>query len=163
MDPVIIQVRTGDLFTSAAEVLVNPVNTEGTMGAGLALKFRERYPAMHQEYIEVCKRRMLEVGMLHWWPTGSANPRFIVNFPTKKLWKEPSQLQWIDAGLQTLCAQMEARSIESLAIPALGCGLGGLPWKKVRAKMYERLRPLVGVEVYLYPPFNGALGRRPGC
>lgn len=148
----IIEVGAGDLFTSAAEALINPVNTEGTMGAGLALKFRERYPAMCQEYIEVCKRRMLEVGTLHWWHTGETNPKFVVNFPTKRLWREPSRLEWIDAGLETLCAQVKARNVESLALPALGCGLGGLPWDKVRAKIYKRLRSLVGIEVYLYPP-----------
>jgi O-acetyl-ADP-ribose deacetylase (regulator of RNase III) len=149
---VIIEVTTGDLFTSAAEALINPVNTEGAMGAGLALQFRAAYPAMFQEYLEVCSRRMLEVGTLHWWHTGNTEPRFIVNFPTKKLWREPSRLEWIDAGLQTLRAQVEARSVESVALPALGCGLGGLPWDKVRAKIHLRLRSLVGVDVYVYPP-----------
>jgi O-acetyl-ADP-ribose deacetylase (regulator of RNase III) len=149
---VIIEVTTGDLFTSSADALINPVNTEGAMGAGLALKFRAAYPEMFGEYLEVCKRRMLEVGTLHWWHTGGTEPRFVVNFPTKKLWREPSRLEWIDRGLQTLRAQVEARNVESLAIPALGCGLGGLPWDKVRDKIFLRLRPLIGVDVFLYPP-----------
>jgi O-acetyl-ADP-ribose deacetylase (regulator of RNase III) len=148
----IVEVTTGDLFTSAAEALINPVNTEGAMGAGLALTFRSRYPAMYQEYLEVCKRHMLEVGTLHWWPTGATEPRFVVNFPTKKLWKEPSRLEWIDAGLQTLRTQVEARNVESVAIPALGCGLGGLKWDAVRRKIRERLRPLAGVDIFIYPP-----------
>lgn len=148
----IIEVDSGDLFDASAEALINPVNTEGAMGAGLALTFRARYPAMFREYAEVCQRRMLEVGTLHWWHTGEPQPRFVVNFPTKKRWREPSQLIWIDAGLQTLRAQVEARSIESLAMPALGCGLGGLPWDKVRAKIHQRLRSLVDVDVFLYPP-----------
>lgn len=148
----ITEVTSGDLFSSAAEALVNPVNTEGAMGAGLALTFRAKYPAMFQEYLVVCQRRMLEVGTLHWWRTGTTNPKFVINFPTKRQWREPSQLEWIDAGLQTLRAQVEARTIESVALPALGCGLGGLPWAKVRAKIFLRLRPLVDVDVYVYPP-----------
>jgi O-acetyl-ADP-ribose deacetylase (regulator of RNase III) len=148
---VIIEVESGSLFDATVQALVNPVNTEGTMGAGLALEFRQRYPDMCREYAEVCRRRMLDVGTLHWWHTGSTDRRFIINFPVKRLWQEPSKLIWIDAGLQTLCTQVELRDIRSLALPALGCEDGGLAWRNVRQKIFEHLRSLP-VDVYLYPP-----------
>jgi O-acetyl-ADP-ribose deacetylase (regulator of RNase III) len=149
---VIFEVDDGDLFDAPVQAVLNPVNTEGAMGAGLALEFRGRYPKMYDEYRDVCMRRMLDIGTLHWWHTGEAQPKFVVNFPTKRRWREPSRLEWIDAGLETLRAQVEARDVESLAIPALGCGLGGLQWDKVRAKIFKQFRSLVTVEVRLYPP-----------
>lgn len=150
----IVEVDHGDLFGAPVQAILNPVNTEGAMGAGLALEFRRRYPKMYDEYREVCLRRMLEIGTLHWWHTGDAQPKFVVNFPTKRQWREASRLEWIDAGLRTLRTQVVTRNVESLAIPALGCGLGGLPWVQVRTKIYERFRSLIAVDVHVYPPIT---------
>jgi O-acetyl-ADP-ribose deacetylase (regulator of RNase III) len=148
---VITEVTDRGLFDVTAEALVNPVNTQGAMGAGLALTFRKQYPKMFEEYRQVCERRMLDIGVLHWWQTGEPAPRFVVNFPTKRQWREPSRLSWIDTGLVTLRQQVEDRQIMSVAIPALGCGLGGLSWDGVRAKILEHFRFLY-IDVFVFPP-----------
>lgn len=145
-------VESGSLFDSDAEALVNPVNTEGIMGAGLAKEFRRRWPVMYQEYAQICRRGMLDVGMMHFWLTGSLIPRFVVNFPTKRQWREPSCLEWVDMGLVELATQMEIRNIQSIAMPALGCGLGGLPWEDVERLVRRRFAANWFVRVHLYAP-----------
>jgi O-acetyl-ADP-ribose deacetylase (regulator of RNase III) len=149
---VIDEIKSGDLFKAQTEALVNPVNTEGVMGAGLAREFRRRYPVMYQEYAQICKRRMLYIGAVHFWPTGENQPRFIVNLPTKRTWREASQPEWIDAGLVELRTQLEIRDIWSVAIPALGCGLGGLQWDRVRSLVYRTFGATNLIRVCLYPP-----------
>lgn len=147
----VVEVPNEDLFQASVDALVNPVNTHGVMGAGLAREFRLRHPAMFQEYRRICDRGMLDVGQMHFWLTGQLQPRFIVNFPTKRDWREPSRLPWVRAGLEELARQVVLRQIPSIAVPALGCGLGGLDWATVRREVWTMFRPLA-TEVHLYPP-----------
>ncbi len=146
------EVKTGSLFESEAEALVNPVNTEGVMGAGLAREFRNRYPDMYREYQRICARGMLDVGTMHFWLTGSKEPQFIVNFPTKRSWRQPSQLEWIERGLDELKRHLLLRSITSVAIPALGCGHGGLAWAPVRRQIHHRFASTDKIQVWAYAP-----------
>lgn len=141
----------GDLLASDAAILVNPVNCVGVMGAGLALQFKTRWPAMFQDYAACCTRGELAPGVLHVW-TGEG--RTIVNFPTKTHWNAPSRMAYIERGLDALARWMERRAPTSIAIPALGAGLGGLPGDEVLAQIEGALRPLAraGWSVYIYNP-----------
>lgn len=140
---------SGDLFAAQVEALVNPVNTQGVMGAGLALGFRRRYPDMFAAYQQRCRSGDLLPGVMHVWDTGG-QPRWVINFPTKVAWREPSQLSWIEDGLVDLVAQIGLRSIRSVALPALGCGLGGLAWQTVKPVITQALAEVPDTEFYLF-------------
>jgi O-acetyl-ADP-ribose deacetylase (regulator of RNase III) len=139
----------GNILDSEAEALVNPVNCMGVMGKGLALQFREAYPEMFQDYRRVCLEHHLEPGLLHFFKAD----KWIVNFPTKMFWSRPSELRFIKLGLQTLTEQVVIRQIKSIAIPPLGCGLGGLKWTRVLPMIEAFMSPL-DVETLIYAPEN---------
>jgi len=143
----------GNLLTADAEALVNTVNEVGVMGKGIALMFREAYPENNREYELACKRREVRVGHMlvtenkaHW------GPKWIVNFPTKKHWRQPSKVEWIRDGLQDLLATIIRLDIKSIAIPPLGCGNGGLDWSEVRNLIADILGPLKSVDVQVFAP-----------
>jgi O-acetyl-ADP-ribose deacetylase (regulator of RNase III) len=137
---------TGDIFGAEVQVLVNPVNTVGVMGKGLARQFKQRYPAMFEQYRRMCQQGEFTVGDL-WLYEG-----VVLNFPTKTHWRKPSELAYIEAGLVTFQAEYEALGIESIAFPALGCGHGGLGFDtQVRPLMEAYLSPL-SIEVAIYLP-----------
>jgi O-acetyl-ADP-ribose deacetylase (regulator of RNase III) len=146
----------GDILTADAEALVNPVNTVGVMGAGLALQFKRSYPEMYREYRAACEEHEIQIGEMHVYMLcrnpHHKPPYWIINFPTKEDWRNPSELEWIDSGLDQLSWEVTSREIRSIAIPPLGCGLGGLHWPDVRALIEQRLGDLDGVDVMLYAP-----------
>jgi O-acetyl-ADP-ribose deacetylase (regulator of RNase III) len=159
-----VRVVAGDIFSSRAQTLVNPVNTKGVMGAGLALEFKRRYPQMFEDYRRRCTAGELRLGEPYLWKPapeqlelGSADQpadeRWIVNFPTKDHWRDPSRLQDILAGLDSLAAQIPAWGVRSLACPALGCGLGGLDWAAVGPLVQARLARC-GIPAELFAPSN---------
>lgn len=153
----------GDLLLARADALVNPVNCVGVMGRGLALQFRRAYPDNFQAYAAACRRGGVVPGRVFVFsPGSSAGPRYIVNFPTKRHWREKSRLEDIAAGLDDLVRVVLELAIRSIAIPPLGCGLGGLDWPTVRGLVAERLGPLHEVRVLLYEPC-GSGDRRGGC
>ena len=124
----IISVR-GDIFAAHVEALTNPVNCVGVMGKGLALEFKRRYPTNFAAYARACTSGVLRPGQpVIFDPGVDMLPRYIVNSPTKRHWRDPSRLDDIEAGLATLVSQIERLSIGSIAILPLGCGLGGLDW-----------------------------------
>lgn len=139
----------GDLLADRAQALVNPVNCPGVMGAGLAAQFRRRWPAMFADYRDTCLAGGLVPGKLHIWRT--PDQRYIVNLPTKQDWRHESDLAHVQAGVQALARWVEDQAIASLAIPALGCGLGGLVWPPVRALLERAFptHPERAVRVYL--------------
>ena len=147
--PVGVRVLCGDLFSSRCEAWVNPVNTVGVMGAGLALAFRRRFPAMVRDYQLRCRRRLVRPGepYLYRQPSGPS----ILCFPTKRHWRDPARLEDVLAGLLALPALVAAEGLRSLAVPALGCGLGGLAWPEVRPHLERHLGEL-GIPVELYAP-----------
>ena len=137
---------SGNIFDSPAQTLVNPVNTVGVMGKGLALEFKKRYPRMFEEYKKQCRDGWLYVGDLMFW---RAKNHFILNFPTKKHWKDPSSLIYIEAGLLSSANKYESYGISSIAFPKLGCGNGGLDWKVVKPVMERYLQELP-IDAYIY-------------
>jgi O-acetyl-ADP-ribose deacetylase (regulator of RNase III) len=129
---------TGDLFAADVEALVNAVNIKGVMGKGLALAFKQKFPDNFAAYRRACDAGEVETGRM-FVVERATPPRWIVNFPTKRHWRQPSQLEDIRTGLGDLAAQIARREIHSIAVPALGCGLGGLAWTDVRPLIVEAL------------------------
>lgn len=143
----------GNLLHADAEALVNTVNTQGVMGKGIALQFRNAYPAMFQDYRQAAKSGKVQLGKMQVWETGQLdNPRYIINFPTKGHWKEKSKLTDIRSGLADLVQVVKRLNIESIAVPSLGCGNGGLDWSEVEPIIREAFTTLPDVDVLLFFP-----------
>lgn len=144
----------GDLLGADVDALVNAVNTVGVMGKGIALAFKNRFPANFQAYAAACQRVEVVTGRMFVTETQALlGPRWIVNFPTKQHWRDPSRLEWVQTGLQDLRRFLLAESVPSVALPALGAGLGGLSWPAVRAEIETALADLP-VDVRVYEPLQ---------
>jgi O-acetyl-ADP-ribose deacetylase (regulator of RNase III) len=154
--PIIFQAPGTDLFVSGAQILVNPVNTRGVMGAGLARQFMQRYPSMFAAYRDRCQLGLVGIGAIdtHVVEDGSSSRLIIANFPTKEHWRDPSRLQWIESGLVALRRVIVESGARSVAVPPLGCGLGGLDWSDVSGRIVQSMTPVAedDVDVLLYPP-----------
>ncbi|HGY5246662.1 TPA: macro domain-containing protein [Aeromonas salmonicida subsp. pectinolytica] len=147
-----IRYTTGNLLDAPVEALVNTVNTVGVMGKGIALMFKERFPANMRAYAEACKQGDVVTGKMFITQTGELlGPRWIVNFPTKQHWRNPAQMAWIHDGLQDLRAWLQAQQVSSIAIPPLGAGNGGLPWPEVKQAIETALGDL-DIDILLYEP-----------
>ena len=143
----------GNLLEAEAEALVNTVNTVGVMGKGIALMFREAFPANTKAYEVACKAREVEVGRMFVTERHELmGPKWIINFPTKKHWRHPSKLTWIEQGLVDLKRVIVERKMRSIALPPLGSGNGGLAWPAVRAEITRALGDMPEVEVIVYEP-----------
>ena len=148
-----MELKSGDMLLAEAEALVNTVNCVGVMGRGIALQFKKKYPENFAEYKLVCDRKQLCPGnMLVVNLNRLHNPRYIINFPTKRHWKGKSHIEDIKSGLAALVEEIRNRSINSVAIPPLGCGLGGLDWNQIRPLIEEAFLALPKVHVLLYGP-----------
>lgn len=148
-----IRFTKGNLLNSNAEALVNAVNTEGVMGKGIALTFKRAFPENYFAYRAACKKGEVRTGRMFVFERDDrVRPQWIINFPTKKHWRNPSRLEWIREGLQDLRRVTGEREIRSLAIPALGAGLGGLVWDDVRCEIEQAFADVEDVEVIIYEP-----------
>lgn len=148
-----IELHSGDILKADAEALVNTVNCVGVMGRGIALQFKKAFPANFDSYKTACGAGELKPGRVLVHDLGRMmNPRFIINFPTKNHWRAKSRIEDIRSGLVALKAEVEARGIRSIAIPPLGCGLGGLSWSQVRPCIEEAFGELTDVRVLLFEP-----------
>jgi O-acetyl-ADP-ribose deacetylase (regulator of RNase III)/uncharacterized protein YwgA len=141
----------GDLFTSGTQTLVNTVNCVGVMGKGVALEFKKRFPANFEDYAKRCERKQVLLGepYLFYDPSG----QWIVNFPTKNHWRGPARLSDIERGLDHFVRHRTEWGIQSVAMPPLGCGNGGLEWSEVGPLMYRKLHELP-IDVQVYAPFG---------
>jgi O-acetyl-ADP-ribose deacetylase (regulator of RNase III) len=143
----------GNLLQSPAQVFVNTVNTVGVMGRGIALDFKRLYPEMYEEYRDLCEKGELRIGTL--WLYKSAN-KWVLNFPTKQHWRQPSRPQFIEAGLRKFASNYDKYGIYSIAFPALGCGNGQLDFAtQVKPLMEKYLRNLP-IEVFIYPGWQSS-------
>ena len=150
-----IKYKTGDITGEDAEALVNTVNCVGAMGRGVALRFREAFPDNARAYARACERKEVEPGRMFVFETKSlANPRYIINFPTKRHWRGKSRMEDIESGLAALAEEARSRGIRSIALPPLGSGLGGLDWREVRPRIEKTLAAMDGVRAVVYEP-NG--------
>jgi O-acetyl-ADP-ribose deacetylase (regulator of RNase III) len=148
-----IEEGKGNLLDADVEALVNTVNTVGVMGKGVALQFKIAFPQMFKEYQKACKRGEVQIGKMFVYQISSdKNPRFIINFPTKRHWKEDSKLEYIRKGLKALTATIKQYQIKSIALPPLGCGMGGLNWIEVLPLIHQAFKDLPDMKVIVFPP-----------
>ena len=144
----IIWEGVGNIFHTEMQTLVNPVNTSGVMGKGLAFQFKARYPEYFEAYKRACTRRIFRIEKCFVYDVDWGVKK-IYSFPTKGFWGLPSKWEWIDAGLAHLSANLEHYGITSLAIPALGCGEGQLVWEDVQRLLHKYCEPMpIDVEIY---------------
>ena len=137
------------IFDSKAELLLCPVNCVGVMGKGLALSFKQKFPTLFYQYKQLCDKNLVRIGYVN---IVSDSDKFIGLFPTKAHWKNPSQLSFIKSGLDDL--RLKIDDFESIAIPALGCGLGQLNWQDVKPLLVGLSETLKNTKVELYPPLG---------
>lgn len=144
---------SGNLLDSNAEVIINAVNTVGVMGKGIALQFKQAFPHNFKEYKKACDMKSLKPGVLlvvkdHHPRTGN---KTIANFPTKVHWKNPSKIEYVETGLKELARVAHEAGWKSIALPALGCGNGGLKWEEVKSLILFYLNE-IDADVFVYEP-----------
>jgi O-acetyl-ADP-ribose deacetylase (regulator of RNase III) len=148
-----IEFRQGDILNADVEALVNTVNCVGIMGRGIALQFRNAFPENFKAYEAACRRREVQPGRMFVFETGQlTNPRYIINFPTKRHWRGKSRIEDIDAGLKALVKVIRRLDIRSIAIPPLGSGLGGLNWSQVRPRIEQAINELPDLKAVVFEP-----------
>lgn len=152
---------TGNIFDSTAQAIVNTVNTQGVMGKGLALQFKEAYPTNYELYRKACKRGEVVTGRMFITEDEGGllgRPRVIVNFPTKRAWRDPSEYSYIEEGLDDLRREIAARGIASIAMPPLGTNNGGLSWPVVKKMMEDALGGL-DCDITIFEPGSAQVER----
>lgn len=143
----------GNLLKAPVEALVNTVNTEGVMGKGIALQFKNAYPAMFKDYVAAAKRGEIKLGHMHVWRTEMLDgPQYVINFPTKAHWRAKSRIADIENGLDDLIRVVKELAITSIAVPPLGCGNGGLNWTDVEPRIRAAFDAIPEVDVQVFPP-----------
>ncbi|MBP1736139.1 MAG: Appr-p processing protein [Oscillospiraceae bacterium] len=148
-----IQYTTGDLLLSSTQALVNTVNCEGYMGKGIAYQFKLKFPENNADYIKACKVGSLRIGTIHYY---QEKDKIIINFPTKNKWREKSKMEYIESGLNSLILVIEELKIQSISIPPLGSGNGGLVWSDVKALIEKILSPIASsIDILIYEPSKG--------
>ena len=141
---------TGDLLKSSADALVNTVNCEGYMGKGIAYQLKLQFPNNNKDYVKACKTGELQIGKLHYFKEDS---KIIINFPTKNKWRAKSKIEYVEKGLNELVKLIEQLDIQSVAIPPLGSGNGGLIWNEVKSLIEKKLAVVnEKVQIYIYEP-----------
>ncbi|WPM27145.1 macro domain-containing protein [Pseudomonas sp. P1B16] len=149
-----IRFTQGNLLEAKAEALVNTVNTVGVMGKGIALMFKERFAENYRLYAAACKAGEVVTGKVHVTAVNELDgPRWIINFPTKRHWRSPSQMDWVTDGLHDLRHFLIENRVKSVAVPPLGAGNGGLKWPDVREQIIAVLGDL-DVDVLVYEPVS---------
>jgi O-acetyl-ADP-ribose deacetylase (regulator of RNase III) len=147
-----IELKTGDILRADADAIVNTVNCVGIMGRGIALQFKNAYPANFKAYKAACDAEQVQPGRMFVFETGKFTPRFIINFPTKRHWKGKSRIEDVEAGLVSLVDEIKSRGIKSIAIPPLGAGLGGLEWNQVLPRIKLAVQDIPNVDVIIFEP-----------
>jgi O-acetyl-ADP-ribose deacetylase (regulator of RNase III) len=140
-----------DLFLSPARVLVNTVNTVGVMGKGIAKSFKQIYPDMFREYQDLCEKGAFNIGNLWLYKTPN---KWVLNFPTKKHWRQPSKPEFIEEGLKKFIDTYHVYGITSISFPLLGCGNGELDWETQVRPLMERYLKNLPITVYIHLLFR---------
>lgn len=148
-----IKLTQGNILEADVEALVNTVNCVGIMGKGIALQFKQAFRDNFQAYTNACRKKEVKPGLMFISLTDRMiNPKYIINFPTKRHWKEKSKLEYIEQGLNSLVKEVRRLGIKAIAIPPLGCGYGGLKWPVVRNLIETSFDQLPDVQVLLFEP-----------
>ena len=134
---------------TSADIRINTVNCVGVMGAGLALAFKTKYPEMFRDYQKACKSGTVKPGKLHVWKTLMGD--WIINFPTKRHWREPSRYEDIESGLIELKNYLVDKGKVKVLLPAVGCGHGGLEWPRISEMIKKHLID-IEAEILVFTP-----------
>lgn len=148
-----ISFTQGNLLEADVEAVVNTVNTVGIMGKGIALMFKDKFPANFAAYAQACEHKEVRIGKM--FVTESKQlfgPKWIINFPSKTHWRARTKIEWIEEGLEDLVRVIKEKNIHSIAVPPLGCGNGGLNWADVQPLIVDALRDIESLEVIVYQP-----------
>ena len=149
-----VEYTSGDILKADVDAIVNTVNCVGVMGRGIALQFKKAWPDNFKSYAAACKTKSVMPGQMFVFETHQTiNPKFIINFPTKRHWRGASRMEDIESGLVALVMTIKEKNIRSIALPPLGCGLGGLNWHDVREKIEKTMAELPdNIQVFVYQP-----------
>ncbi len=148
-----IELQQGDILKAKADALVNTVNCVGVMGRGIALQFSKAFPEMFRAYEAACKRGEVALGRVLTFDLNRfEQPHYVISVPTKKHWRGKSRMEYVEAGLEALVEEVRRLGIKSVAVPPLGCGLGGLEWSEVRPRIEQAFAILPDVHVLLFEP-----------
>ena len=137
----------GNIFNTSCQTLVNTVNCMGVMGKGIALECKLRFPDMFEKYKEFCEKKLIIPGSLQLW---SNSKPWVLNFPTKAHWKDPSKIEYLEKGLDKFKSEYSKKNITSIAFPLLGASLGGLSEELVYKTMIKYLEPLKNIDIEIY-------------
>jgi len=149
-----ITITSGNLFKEKVDAIVNAVNCVGVAGKGIALQFKKLYPYNFQLYKQACNNHKIKIGKMFITKNLHLHqPKYIINFPTKNHWREESKIEYISKGLDDLADKIQKLNINSIAIPALGCGCGGLEWKQVKNIIKKKLENL-DMNIFLFAPMK---------
>ncbi len=147
-----IEYKIGDILKENVEAVINTVNCVGIMGRGLALQFKKKFPDNFKAYELAVKNNEIHLGKMFVFDTHKSHPRYIINFPTKNHWRGNSKLSDIEKGLESLLQEIKTRNISSIAIPPLGCGLGGLEWSNVKPLIEKTFKDCIDLKVIVFEP-----------
>ena len=148
-----IEIGNGNLLEADVDALVNTVNCDEFMGKGVALQFKQAFPRNFKAYEQACRAGEVVPGCMHVFDNGGLlRPRFIINFPTKRHWRNKSRIEDIKSGLRSLVEEVRRLHIHSIAVPPLGCGLGGLDWRQVRPMIEQAFEAVPQVRTILFEP-----------
>ncbi len=157
-----IELTQGNILKADAEALVNTVNCVGFMGKGIALQFKKAYPENFDAYHKACATGEVQPGRMFIFELHSMlNPKYVINFPTKRDWRQKSLYEDVESGLKALVADVQRLRISSIAVPPLGCGLGGLNWRKVRPMIETAFAQSPNVRVMLFEPVGAPEAKTP--
>jgi O-acetyl-ADP-ribose deacetylase (regulator of RNase III) len=153
-----IEFRKDEILNANAEAIVNTVNTVGIMGKGIALEIKEKFPQNYQLYKKACERNEVVIGKMFTTFTNTLeNPKYIINFPTKRHWRFPSEISFVKEGLEDLKNVILSLKIKSIAVPPLGCGNGKLDWNIVKPLIIKSLENIPDLDIFIYEPLNISL------
>lgn len=145
--------KKGNLFDEKVDAYVNAVNCVGVMGKGIALEFKKRYYDVFEKYKYECLKGSVYPGKILSIKVDKEYPKWIIHFFTKNHWKELSKIEYIEKGLDELRNELEILKINSLAMPALGCGLGGLNFGDVKKLIEQKLSFFENKKIIVFEPF----------
>jgi O-acetyl-ADP-ribose deacetylase (regulator of RNase III) len=148
-----ISFKVGNILESNSDALINTVNTIGVMGKGIALGFKKTFPVVFEEYMKSVKDKSIDIGKVQLVSTGTIRPKYVINFPTKKHWRHPSKIEYIQDGMMSLVKVIKENDIKSVSVPPLGCGNGKLNWSDVKPIMLRYLNEIANdVDIVIYEP-----------
>lgn len=141
-----LTIVTGDIFQSNTQTIVNTVNCVGAMGKGIALEYKKRYPKMYVQYKELCNQKLIDVGKLWLYKT---EEKWILNFPTKKHWRDSSKIEYLELGLKKFISEYKNKGITSISFPLLGAQNGGIN-PKISLEIMQKYLSQCTIDVFIY-------------